>query len=420
MSLSILLKRKLIASIFAVITIITILVCPFLRFDLVYLSISLFASGFAMLLLSITALRSSSNVVHMFRRKNLDEREQNEVQRNTNLIIRGILAFVLIRIGVGAAFNAVSSYSFYPQYESNQIIFWLSVFIFNFDTLSIFGEIGIVSIALLFAIPLLRDRDVEDEQEEKEYSRFKKQSIWIFKAVSAVIIIATISGFASYTSLRNRTSRVIDNLEQFTSIRSTGNFDVNIVIAEGPTKLTFSGPEYLVGRFDYAVRDQRSVNADGYFSNHPTKGKELRLISTSRKSISSIFGKLTVTIQTPKLDRIETDFNTINSFSGGCMSGEVVEIIARDGSNISNLCVNATKQLNINYYPGYSYLKESLDSLIVTSQIKIPLVEAVGQSIDISRVSGNRLNILDGYFNQTLRYNRSQFDEVKDSLIQKQ
>ena len=419
MSLSILLKRKLIASIFAVITIITILACPFLRFDLVYLSISLFASGFAMLLLSITALRSSSNVVHMFRRKNLDEREQNEVQRNTNLIIRGILAFVLIRIGVGAAFNAVSSNLSYSIYESNEILYYLSSFIFNFDTLSIFGEIGIVSIALLFAIPLLRDRDVDDEQEEKEYSRFKKQSIWIFKAVSAVIIIATISGFAYYTSLRNRTSRVIDNLEQFTSISTIGNFELNIKIVEGPTKLTFSGPEYLVGRFDYIVKNQSSINTDNMFSNHPAKGKELTLISTSRKSISSIFGKLTVTVQTPKLDRIQTEYNSVTSFSGGCMSGEIVEVVARSGSNISNLCVNAAKQLNINYYPDYNrYTGDNSDSLVVSSQSKIPLIEASGANIDLSRVTGGKLSIIGGDFNQSLIYNKAQFDEVKDTLIQ--
>jgi hypothetical protein len=405
-----LLKRKILAILFIFTAFIPSIGSFLNGYDLVYLVIIISSTLLFFVILTLIALKNSVSTTLMFRRKDLDEREQNMVHSNRYIIMAVLLCSVLFQW----VFSIIISYGFYFISPSLMNLYYSKMQIINFDlsTFDQVGKFGLLAYALLFAIPLLRDRDIDDEEEEFEHNKYKNQSNFLFQAISFLILLGTISATIYFVSLRQTRQIIATNIPEFTAIRAIGRYDLNIKISDGPYKISISGPAYLVNKLEYIVKDKSKDNQIGGFSENSKAQKELNILSTSRESITNLFGELKINVEIPRLESLDTAYYTNVNLAGKCLEGDVVDIY-NQLSKINNLCVNPKNQLNVFNYPGFDYMPDSqVYYQTISSQNTIPKIEISGQYVDLNRAKGEKLIFVTGYDPGSTIFDSTSFIEV--------
>jgi hypothetical protein len=210
--MSILFKRKLIATLILGISL-------FQSFSLIYVFhnpvniIKLFLISFgSLVVMTYFSARNSNTITYWFRRKSLDERETQDFRENIRqimvfnagvIIITYILIIVLNQTGV--SFNIGNETAYYDNTFLTPALQLISI-------ITLF-------IASIIAIPLWRDKYVEDDADVQTFS---KNYRWFLRIFAGLILGSIFTGFAGFYYFTMTTERTINGIEGTNGLETIG------------------------------------------------------------------------------------------------------------------------------------------------------------------------------------------------------
>jgi hypothetical protein len=384
-----LIKRKIIALSLISISILPSILKTAAR-DIIYIDIFYGFSIIILVALTILGLKISDSPTYLVRRKQLDEREQEILRSNIHPIYLTILGFIVLKFTfpiilsyVGVYFSYIIPYEMYFYSQLTPIFFFIDILLFV--------------VAVIIAIPLFKDKYIDDEDEEAvEKTKYFKILTWCGRAFAVLFILGLVAGGFKYSDYKSNSEKELNFDKNITSISTSGRFNLQISIEDGPTRVLIKGPKYLVDKFEAKITSETGQSYGGTIINE-VRGDYLSLISTSRKSTVDIFGELSILVKTSQLTTINTAYHTDISLRGGCMTGDNVAII-KYSSKLSNFCTNEAKKLTIRNFPDYSYYGNSnqlIDYLSVFGTATKTVVET--PNVDISNLKGDTLVLPQDY-----------------------
>jgi hypothetical protein len=369
-----------------------------------------------LIILTYLSARYSNTITYWFRRKSLDERERQDFREN----IRQIMVFVAGYIIFGYVFSILlNQFGFFFRFGYA----WMN----EFWPLSPIFQIASSVVLILsstIAIPLWRDKYVEDDTDVQTFS---KNYRWFLRIFAGLILGSIFAGFAGFYYFSMTTERTINGIEGTNGLETIGRFDLIVDIKPGKPTVEIRGPRYLVDRFE--VKSNPSTNqATNYVINETPKNiNTIFLISTSREATISTFGKLKVYMTIPSIEYLSVAYGTNMTLQGGCMTGKNVYLITQNEFPIQNLCITTAGDVKMKYSAQPSAFWTTDPKYINIPSVfgyanKVTVLNYWNEGLDITNMTGKELVLPtkdSNYFDQgeKIKYNRNGFETVRNANL---
>jgi hypothetical protein len=416
--MSILFKRKLIATLILFISLFDAISIQFFIYEIHKVIFVGIFSVISLIILTYFASSNSNTITHWFRRKKLDEREREDHKENVRQIMVFNAGYIFVLFfGVFGLGNF--GFNFFPafRYEYgffNPFLMVFPIFLFLLFCSSI-------------AIPLWRDKYVEDDT---DLQTFSKNYRWFLRIFAGLILGSIFAGFAGFYYFTMTTEKTINGIEGTNGLETIGRFDLIVDIKPGKPTVEIKGPRYLVDRFEIKTDSNTNQTAFYAFNETPKDINTIYLISTSREATVTTFGKLKVYMTIPSIEYLSVAYGTNMTIQGGCLTGKKVYLITQNEFPIQNLCITTAGDVKMKYTAQPSaYWNFDADA---TKYIKVPsvfgyankisILNMWNEGIDITNMTGKELVLPtkdSNYFDQgeKIKYNRNSFESVRNAMM---